>query len=852
MTTLPRWTSTPPPAARVEQLDEALPDDLAQALARAVADLGASDAALLLAAHARVLATLTGEGVVTLGHSRDHSRGGDLVPLTIAVGGSWRELVAAVSAAMSDAAPADQDTFDSAAGVGSGPAGLPAGVQLAVHAVLGTQPPRLQLRYRTDAVDTSYAQRLAGYHVRALDQLATDPDAPVDAACLVGAAEIRHQLEAFAGPARRLPDARVHELIEDQVRAHPQRAAAAQGDREWSYAQLNARADAVGRHLLADGLRGEDVVAVVVERNLEWLAAVLAILKAGGAYLPIDPQFPPARIARVLARSGCRHVLTQQVSRGHLDAALESLGERRPAVSDLDEVIGAALDGPGGLDGPASDDVGLGIEIGPGRLAYLYFTSGSTGEPKGAMCEHAGMLNHILAKIDDLGIEPGDTVSQSAPQCFDISLWQLLAALVVGGRTLIVEQEAVLDVERFVDTLDAGGVAIAQVVPSYLEAVLTFLESRQRALPALRCVSVTGEALKAELARRWFATGPATRLVNAYGLTETSDDTNHEVMESAPTGTRVPLGRPIPNVRVYVVDDRLVPVPLGAPGEIVFAGVCVGRGYVNDPERSARAYLVDPFHAGERLYRGGDIGRWAPDGKLDFLGRRDHQVKVSGFRIEIGEVEEALTRAPGVRDAAVVVAESPGRVRQLVGFYGADEALDPDGLRAQLGARLPTYMVPHTLHHRAALPLTANGKIDRAALLALAAELAAALDEPVGGGAEGTAPAAREAPATPTEVRIAAAWARVLGVPVEQVGRRDHFFDRGGNSLAGVKLVIALERAITLRDLLTRPVLADLAAGLDAGLAAGRDVGREAGCDALGTTAPDGAAGSTAVLLPTT
>lgn len=819
MTTLPRWTTTPTPARGVDHLARVLPNDLAQALARAVADLGASDAALLLAAHARVLATLTGEGVVTVGHAV----GDEIAPLTVPVGGSWRELVTAVVAAMSrsggaEAAPGGE--FESMVGISAaaatwtdaGSSDLPPGVQLALTATLGSQPPRLRLRYRTEAVDFDYARRLAGYHVAALDQLATDPDAPVDSACLVGAAEIRHQLEDFAGPVRALPDARVHELIEEQVRAHPHRAAAAQGDREWTYAQLNERANAVGRHLLADGLRGEDVVAVVVERNLEWLAAVLAILKAGGAYLPIDPQFPPDRIARVLRRAGCRHVLTQRVSRGSLDPALESLGAEKPEVSDLDTVIDAALDGPATSADAATiePDAGLGIEVGPGRLAYLYFTSGSTGEPKGAMCEHAGMLNHVLAKIDDLGIEPGDTVAQSAPQCFDISLWQLLAALVVGGRTLIVEQDAVLDVERFVDTLDAGGVAVAQVVPSYLEAVLTFLESRGRALPALRCVSVTGEALKAELARRWFATGPATRLVNAYGLTETSDDTNHEVMECAPTGTRVPLGRPIPNVRVYVVDDRLVPVPLGAPGEIVFAGVCVGRGYVNDPDRSARAYLVDPFHAGERLYRGGDIGRWAPDGKLDFLGRRDHQVKVSGFRIEIGEVEEALTRAPGVRDAAVVVAESPGRARQLVGFYGADAALDPDALRAHLGARLPAYMVPHTLHHRAALPLTANGKIDRAALLALAGELAEALDGP------SEESAAREAPTTPTEARVAAAWARVLGVPVEQVGRRDHFFDRGGNSLAGVKLVIALERAVSLRDLLDRPVLADLAARLDA------------------------------------
>ena len=318
----------------------------------------------------------------------------------------------------------------------------------------------------------------------------------------------------------------------------------------------------------------------------------------------------------------------------------------------------------------------------------------------------------------------GQVVAQTAPQCFDISLWQLVSALLVGGRTLIVEQEVILDVQRFVDKIIEGRVAVLQVVPSYLEVVLSYLELHPRELPDLRCVSVTGEALKKELTQRWFAVEPGIKLVNAYGLTETSDDTNHEVMDRVPTRDRVPLGRPVNNVHLYVVDEQLSPVPLGAPGAIVFSGVCVGRGYVNDPDRTRLAYLTDPHREGQRLYCGGDYGRWLPEGKLEFLGRRDSQVKISGFRIEIGEIENALLSVPGVRDGAVVVAERADQSKHLVAFYSSRQPLDVDLLQEGLGRSLPEYMVPAVFHWRESLPLTANSKIDKKKLAATARELA--------------------------------------------------------------------------------------------------------------------------------
>src|SRR5438552_10871626 len=489
----------------------------------------------------------------------------------------------------------------------------------------------------------------------------------------------------LAGPSRKLPERRAHEVFEDQARARPDAIAAMHGSRQLTYGEVNAGANEVARALLARGLTREGVVGVVTERNLDWMTAVLAIFKAGGAYLPIEPHFPAERIATTLSRAGCRLVLTERGSTAMLDPALDSLsGLRQAGAPSVTAGTGTSaslqfstrpgsgpakagvqtlfIDAASQESHPASD---LGLDVAPDQLAYIYFTSGSTGEPKGAMCEHAGLLNHLLAKIDDLKIGEGTVVAQTAPQCFDISLWQLISALLVGGRTLIIEQELILDAKRFLEKIVAARVNVVQVVPSYLEVLVSYLAQHPREFKDLAYVVATGEALKKELVERWFAVQPRIKLVNAYGLTETSDDTNHEIMDRAPQGERVPLGRPINNVLIYVVDEQMQPVPLGAPGEIVFSGVCVGRGYINDPERTQRAFLQDPLRPGQRVYRSGDYGRGLPDGKLEFLGRRDSQVKISGFRIEIGEIENQLLKLPGVREGTVVVAEGADQNKHL-------------------------------------------------------------------------------------------------------------------------------------------------------------------------------------------
>ncbi|WP_328381301.1 amino acid adenylation domain-containing protein [Streptomyces sp. NBC_00400] len=804
--TVPRWTRTPVPGTAAHE--SVIPEHLLPALERWAQEWGVTPHSVLLAAHARVLGALSGERTVATGYVA--VAGGDPLPcrLTTAAA-SWRTLVRDTHQVASQLPAREGDRADGPGGTPdrsvpspetvfdpTGGGGTAEGTVLRVAVVCRDGRHLLRLHYRTDVLDEACAARIAGYHLTALALIAADPDATHGRQSLLSAEELHLQLEGLAGPRRVLPDHRFHELFEQRVRAHPDTIAAVHGRRQWTYQELNTRANRLAHTLLARGLRREDVVAVVTERNLDWLAAVLAVFKAGGAYLPIEPHFPADRMATMLSRASCGLVLTEPGSTAPLDRALESL----PGIQRL--FIDAAYEESG-------DDSDPGVPVAPDDLAYVIFTSGSTGEPKGAMCEHEGMLNHLYAKIDDLGITEGQVVAQTAPQCFDISLWQLLSALPAGGRTLLVEQEAVLDVRRFLDTIVGGGVNVLQVVPSYLDVVLSFLEEHPRELPSLRCVSVTGEALKKELVQRWFAAAPRIGLVNAYGLTETCDDTHHEVMDRVPDGERIPLGRPVSNVHVYLVDEYLSPVPLGAPGEIVFSGVCVGRGYVNDPERTRPVFTADPHRAGTRLYRSGDYGRWSPEGKLEFLGRQDAQVKIRGFRIEMGEIENALLGVAGIRDGAVVVSPQGGPAQRLVAFYSGPRPLDAAALQEQLSRSLPSYMVPSAFHWRESLPLTANGKTDKKALSALAE--GDGTKEEGGTSEEGGTRDGRHPPATPAEERLAAAWAKALGIPEDRIAGRDNFFDLGGTSLSAVRVAICLDRVVSPKDLLQHPVLADLA-----------------------------------------
>ncbi|MEU2236496.1 amino acid adenylation domain-containing protein [Streptomyces vietnamensis] len=815
-TRIPRWIAPSARGRGTEVHGTRLADDLTRDLERRAAALGTDLAALLTAAHARVLATLTAERDLLIGHVPQGGTG-EVLPLRLHVANStWAELVAHAAAAPEasrntdgtaprSAPPADgrpevvldlagltDGTENTEGAEGSTAAPVPAdGTVLRVAWNRDEYGIALRILHDRAALDEYHAHRLAGYHLAALRHLADEPGVRHDRQSLLSERETEKQLYGLAGPRAELPDRTFTDLFEDRVRATPDALAAEHAGTRWTYRELDERADRVAHALVEAGAAAEDVVAVVMDRTLDWIAAALGVFKAGAVYLPVRPDFPAERVATQFERSACRFALLTPDSETLVREASGAVPDAPVALS-----VPEILNRPGPPPGPVA------VTVHPGQAAYIYFTSGSTGAPKGALCEHAGMVNHLYMKIEDLELAAGEVVTQTASQCFDISLWQFAAPLLVGGAVRIVDTDTQLDVDAFLDEITDGAVAVVQIVPSYLEVLLTHLEHHPRPLGALRAVSVTGEALKYELVQRWFAAHPGIKLVNAYGATEVSDDTMHEVLDRLPERDFVTVGRSLRNVNTYILDENLALVPLGSPGEIAFSGVCVGRGYINDEERTRQAFVPDPFRPNTRMYRTGDFGRWLPEGRIEYLGRRDEQVKIRGFRIEIGEIENKLLGMPGVHEAAVVIDGGAGDLRNLVAFFAGQEDLPAGRVRDYLATLLPDYMVPTYFHQMERLPLTENGKIDKKSLVRLAGTLGH-------GGAPYTAPV------TPAEQRLAMLWAEVLGVPLERIGRSDDFFELGGTSLAAVRLLVGLDRALTLKDLVGRPVLADLAATLD-------------------------------------
>ncbi|MFJ3128594.1 amino acid adenylation domain-containing protein [Streptomyces sp. NPDC086993] len=795
-TKIPRWTAPSGGGQGTGTHRTRLPTGLADALEHTATGLGATLAALLTAAHARVLATVAAERDLLIGLVPQPDATGTTLRLTVA-DSSWAELVTAATDAPFEGWAGPEAVLDL-----SGLAGHAAATDdgtLGDGVVLRTAWDRdddglaLRIRYDRAALDATYAERLAGYHLAALRLLVADPAERHDRQSLLSDAETDTQLYGLAGPRAELPEQTFVDLFQERVRSSPDATAAEHGTQRWTYAELDARANRIANALLAEGAGTEDVVAVVMDRTLDWIAAALGVFKAGGVYLPVRPDFPADRVAAQFDRSACRFALTEPGSEQLVRDA--SAAVATPPVALSVPAVHAA-------NGPAEPPA---VTVTPGQAAYIYFTSGSTGAPKGALCEHVGMLNHLYMKIEDLGMEegPGEVVTQTASQCFDISLWQFAAPLLTGGTVRVVDTDVLLDITGFLDEITDGRVTVAQIVPSYLEVLLTHLERNPRDLGVLRIVSVTGEALKYELVQRWFAAFPGIKLSNAYGATEVSDDTMHEILDGVPERDFITVGRSLRNVNTYILDENLALVPLGSAGEIAFSGICVGRGYINDEERTREAFVPDPFRADTRMYRTGDFGRWLPEGRIEYLGRRDEQVKIRGFRIEIGEIENKLLTMDGIREAAVVIDGATGEQRNLVAFFSSADAVPVEQARDFLAALLPDYMLPTYFHQLERLPLTENGKIDKKALVRLAGTL-------------GHAGATYAAPSTATERRLAMLWAEVLGVPLERIGRADSFFALGGTSLAAVRLLVRLDRALSLKDLVAHPVLADLAAAFDA------------------------------------
>lgn len=646
----------------------------------------------------------------------------------------------------------------------------------------------LALHYHRDAFPPEQIERIAGYYRRALELLATTPESAHRGVTLMGGEELELLTARLAGPPRELPDSGVLGLFAAQVAARPDEFAVRHRRSTLTYRELDACSAHLAGRLHAAGVRAGDVVATAMDRGIPWTVSVLAVLRLGAVYLPQERTDPAARLRTMLAQSACRHVLTSAGYRDTLVRRLAGDGGEAPAVLCYEELIAEQT----GRSTP-------GAPPGPDSPAYLIFTSGSTGEPKGALIHHEGMLNHLLAKIDALGMTAEDVVAQVATQCFDISVWQLLSAWLVGGCTVVFDAELVTDLPGFTQALEDEAVSVLEVVPSFLDALLGELDDHPRTLSALRWNLVTGEAFPPALTHSWFERYDVP-LVNAYGPTETSDDVTHHVLTGPATGERVPVGRPIANTNIHLVDADGRHVPFGTYGEILVTGTGVGLGYLNDPMRTARAFVPNALDAfpstSGRLYRTGDIGRWLPGGVLDCAGRRDQQTKLRGFRIELSEVEGALAEVPGVDHAVALVRRDGGRDRLAVWYTGGAEPA-PEALSAALARMLPRYMLPDVFERLGRFPVTRNGKVDRAAL----SRRPLIVKEPV----------VIEPPANSSESAMVAAFAEVLGVPAGTVSATAGFFELGGHSLTAMQLAAKLP-GVTLRDVVAHPSARALAA----------------------------------------
>ncbi|MEV0677483.1 amino acid adenylation domain-containing protein [Actinosynnema sp. NPDC050436] len=634
------------------------------------------------------------------------------------------------------------------------------------------------LEYSTELFTEASARTLARRLVDFLRTVVSDPSARLSRVDLLDADERDEVLRTGTGPVRPQPYQGVVERVRSLALDRPDAVAVVDDHGSVTYAGLVARASALSRRVPGDGL-----TAVLAAPGIGFVTAVLGVLGAGGGYVPLDVQAPVARIAALLADSGARAVV---VDEAHLELAREVAG-------GIDVVL---------LDD--AEDTDLAPALGePDDLAYVIFTSGSTGKPKGAMVHRRGMVNHLWCKVDDLEVSDVDTIVHNAPVTFDISVWQMLTALVAGGRVRVTGRDTAVDPNALFATVPDEGVTILEVVPSLLRAALDAWDITEEtpALAGLRSLVVTGEALPPDLCHRWFARYPDIPLVNAYGPTECSDDVTHAVIRFGDElgDARVPIGRPVRNTRLYVLGDDLRPVPAGVPGELHVGGTGVGRGYLNDRAKTSVTFMADPYgEPGARMYRTGDRVVLRSDGQLEFLERRDHQVKIRGHRIELGEVEAALRTVPEVGDAAVSVGGDQGGHQRLVGYVVAAPGADPDpqAVRERLGESLPDYMVPAAVVVLDALPLTPNGKVDRKAL-----------PEPDLAATRG------RGPRTPVEEILCGVFAEVLGSP--EVGVEDDFFELGGHSLLATRVV---SRVRTVLDV-ELPVRALFEARTVAGLA---------------------------------
>jgi amino acid adenylation domain-containing protein len=652
-----------------------------------------------------------------------------------------------------------------------------------------------ELRYDPRLFNADDVRRLASGFQALVRRVAADPEAAVGSYSALGEDEQQRLLAEFSRAASPAPVAEkcFHEIFEEQAARAPEAVVLVYEGRGFSYAELNARANRLAHHLRGMGVGLESPVALLLDRSPEVIVAMLAALKAGGAFVPLDTGQPKERIALMLESARPAAVLAHP----HL---VELAGEVSAPLVLVDD-DGSAWAGES-AENPASG-------ANPRNLMYALYTSGSSGAPKGVAVEHRQLCNYLTGVGERLRLPAGASYATVSTFAADLGHTAIMPALATGGTLHVISQERISDPEAAAAYFAEHPVDCLKIVPGHLAALLS-CSHPARVLPRRRLV-LGGEASRREWAAQLQGLNPDCRILNHYGPTET---TVGVLTWELPAGAgaeadaareaTLPLGRPLPNTRVYILDADLLPTPVGVAGELHVGGDGVTRGYLNRPDLTAERFIPDPFgrQPGARLYKTGDLARFLPDGTVEFLGRIDRQVKLRGYRIEPGEIEAQLELHPGVREAAVVAHEDAPGEKRLVAYVVAEGPPPPFGeLRRHLAERLPDYMIPSAFMTLAGLPRTPNGKVDRRALPAPTEDACAELFV---------------APRTPVEEVLCGVWAETLGV--ERVGVNNNFFELGGHSLLAMQLLSRLrstfQMELPLRVLFEAPTVAELAVAL--------------------------------------
>jgi amino acid adenylation domain-containing protein len=650
----------------------------------------------------------------------------------------------------------------------------------------------VSLEYSTDLFDAERIERMAGHYQRLLEDIVEHPEKKIWELELLTETEKHQILVEWNDTAADYPkDKCVHQLFEEQVERTPDAVAVVFGEEQLTYRELNERANQLGHYLQKLGVGPEVLVGICVERSLEMIVGLLGILKAGGAYVPLDPSYPRERLKYMLEDTQAPILLTQATL--ELDLTLENTGV---VYLDRDWEEIARL----GSDNPKSD-------VQPENLIYVIYTSGSTGKPKGAMNIHIGVVNRLLWMRDALGFNATDRILQKTPFSFDVSVWELFLPILTGAVLVFAKPEGHKDPQYLVELIQEVKITALHFVPSMLQVFLEVDNLADRC-SSLQRVICSGEALPSILQETYYSR-TETKLYNLYGPTEAAVDVTWWACRSADDLRSVPIGKPVANTQIYILDHYFNPAPVGVPGELYIGGVQVGRGYFNKPELTQERFIADPFGSREKgkLYKTGDEVKWLVNGDIEYLGRLDNQVKIRGLRIELGEIEKVISEFEAVKEAVVLTIDNVNKEKSIVAYVVASVTADiRDSLTKHLKAKLPEYMLPSYFSFLDAIPLTPNGKADRKVLLEMNRDsLLYVSSKPY------------VAPRTRTEQLLAEIWKDVL--KIERISAHDNFFELGGHSILLMQVLFRIQKTfqtkMAVRELFEARILSDLAGIID-------------------------------------